>query len=82
MAYQTTMQTSYPTCDTFFVEEDEPRQNHRELLRLEKRKRQEDMASELSRLTSDEYLTDIISHMRAMEVRDIAMYRHSTMILM
>lgn len=57
-------------CDSFFQEEaSRPYvQVARDQLKLEKRKRQEDMASELSRLTSDEYLEDVVHHMRVMEV--------------
>lgn len=77
MTYQHTSTMVYPPCDTFFQEE-APRsyiQAAREQLKLEKRKRQEDMASELSRLTSEEYLEDVVRHMKVMEVRRLDQHR-------
>lgn len=55
---------------TFFVESDEPRQrmNMRDAAKMLARNRQEMIANELSRLASDEYLEDIMQHMRHMEV--------------
>jgi hypothetical protein len=55
--------------DTFFVESDEapPRINSRETARMIARKRQELIGNELSRLAGDEYLEDIMQHMRHME---------------
>lgn len=55
----------------FFVESDEPRQpriNMKDAARLLARNRQEMIANELSRLAGDEYLEDIMQHMRHMEV--------------
>ncbi|KAK0657569.1 cyclin-like protein [Cercophora newfieldiana] len=54
---------------TFFVESDEPRQrmNMRDAAKMLARNRQEMIANELSRLASDEYLEDIMQHMRHME---------------
>jgi hypothetical protein len=57
--------------DTFFVESDEP--HHRitaqEAARMMARQRQDLIGVELSRLAGDEYLEDIMQHMRQMEVR-------------
>jgi hypothetical protein len=56
--------------DTFFVESDEP--HHRitaqEAARMMARQRQDIIGVELSRLAGDEYLEDIMQHMRQMEV--------------
>lgn len=58
---------------TFFVETDEPRQqprmSARDAAKLLARNKQETIANELSRLACDEYLEDIMQHMRNMEVR-------------
>ncbi|KAI4870189.1 cyclin [Hypoxylon rubiginosum] len=54
----------------FFVESDEPRQpriNMKDAARMLARNRQEMIANELSRLAGDEYLEDIMQHMRHME---------------
>jgi len=56
---------------TFFVESDEPcrpRMNIRDAAKLLARNRQEMIANEMSRLASEEYLEDIMQHMRHMEV--------------
>ena len=55
----------------FFVESDEPcqRVHMRDAARMLARNRQEMIANELSRLAGDEYLEDIMQHMRHMEVR-------------
>lgn len=61
-------------CDSdnaFFVEHEEPtrpRMHSRENARLLARQRQEMIANELSRLASDEYMEDIMQHVRHMEV--------------
>lgn len=58
-------------CD-FFVENDEPqvsRVHSREAAKMLARNRQEMIGNELSRLAGDEYLEDIMQHMRHMEVR-------------
>lgn len=57
--------------ETFFVESDEctmPRMTAREAAKMLARNRQEMIANELSRLASEEYLEDIMRHMRHMEV--------------
>ncbi|KAG5940610.1 hypothetical protein E4U53_007560 [Claviceps sorghi] len=56
--------------DTFFLESDEPHQTRidpRTTAKMIARTRQDVIASELSRLAGDEYLEDIMSHMRHME---------------
>jgi hypothetical protein len=62
---------AYSTSSDYFVETDEPqysRVNSREAAKLLARNRQEMIANELSRMASDEYLEDIMQHMRHMEV--------------
>ena len=59
--------------ETFFVESEEcamtmPRMTSREAAKMLARNRQEMIANELSRLASEEYLEDIMQHMRHMEV--------------
>ena len=56
--------------DNTFVESDEPRQrlHMRDAAKMLARNKQEMIANELSRLASDEYLEDIMQHMRHMEV--------------
>ncbi|KAK0631774.1 g1 s-specific cyclin [Immersiella caudata] len=58
-----------PSDNTFFVESDEPRQrmNMRDAAKMLARNRQEMIANELSRLACDEYLEDVMQHMRHME---------------
>ncbi|KAL7620706.1 hypothetical protein AAE478_009703 [Parahypoxylon ruwenzoriense] len=54
----------------FFVESDEPRQpriSAKDAAKMLARNRQEMIANELSRLAGDEYLEDIMQHMRHME---------------
>ncbi|KAI8957979.1 cyclin [Daldinia sp. FL1419] len=54
----------------FFVESDEPRQPRitmKDAAKMLARNRQEMIANELSRLAGDEYLEDIMQHMRHME---------------
>ncbi|KAG6039336.1 hypothetical protein E4U41_002878 [Claviceps citrina] len=58
--------------DTFFFESDEPSQarlDPRTAAKMIARNRQDIIASELSRLAGDEYLEDIMLHMRQMEAR-------------
>ncbi|KAG6159783.1 hypothetical protein E4U22_007957 [Claviceps purpurea] len=58
--------------DTFFVESDEPhlaRLDSRTAARLILQNRQDMIASDLSRLAGDEYLEDIMLHMKEMEAR-------------
>ncbi|EFX00771.1 g1 s-specific cyclin [Grosmannia clavigera kw1407] len=65
MAYSTQMHDG-----TFFVESNEPtapRMSAREAAKLLARNRQDMIANELSRLTSEEYLEDIMRHARHME---------------
>ena len=65
MAYSTT------TDSGFFVESDEPRFSRmtaKDAAKMLARNRQEMIANELSRLAGDEYLEDIMQHMRQMEV--------------
>jgi len=56
--------------DSYFVESEEP--HHRitaqEAARMMARQRQDIIGVELSRLAGDEYLEDIMHHMRQMEV--------------
>jgi hypothetical protein len=63
--------SAYPRDDTFFVESDEPsqRMTMRDAAKMLARNKQEMIANELSRLACDEYLEDIMQHMRHMEVR-------------
>ena len=57
--------------DTFFVEQEETtqRMTMRDTAKMLARNKQEMIANELSRLACDEYLEDIMQHMRHMEVR-------------
>lgn len=66
--------SSYPSDDTFFVESDESSQRMtvRDAAKMLARNKQEMIANELSRLACDEYLEDIMQHMRHMEVRKMA----------
>jgi hypothetical protein len=71
MAFRNSTSVAYQPCDTYFVEEQNTSYkpyNPKEHAKLQARRRQDDMASELSRLTSDEYLDDILRHMEHMEV--------------
>ncbi|KAF7867326.1 hypothetical protein EAF04_005409 [Stromatinia cepivora] len=63
-------------CDTFFVEDNtfqqqpqqqQPRPNTQEYIKMMGRRRQEAMANELSRQACDAYMDDIIDHMASME---------------
>ncbi|CAG9955190.1 unnamed protein product [Clonostachys rosea f. rosea IK726] len=63
------MAHSYPD-STFFVESDEqlyPKLTPRQTAKLIARRRQELISNELSRLAADEYLEEIMDHMRHME---------------
>ena len=64
--------SSHASDSTFFVESDEPSQriNMRDAVKMIARNKQEMIANELSRLAGDEYLEDIMQHMRHMEVRN------------
>jgi hypothetical protein len=55
-------------CD-YFVETDEPRRmDIKDAAKMLARNRQEMIANDLSRLAADEYLEDIMQHVRQMEV--------------
>jgi hypothetical protein len=58
---------------TFFVESDEPHLSNlsaRDAAKMIARTRQDVIAGELSRLAGEEYLEDIMEHMKHMEVSD------------
>jgi hypothetical protein len=58
--------------ETFFIESDEPLQSRihaRDAAKMIARNRQEIIANELSRLAGEEYLEDMMQHMRHMEAR-------------
>ncbi|KAK4129437.1 hypothetical protein N657DRAFT_561658 [Parathielavia appendiculata] len=61
--------SGYPSDGSYFVESDEctQRMTMRDAAKMLARNRQEMIANELSRLASDEYLEDIMQHMRHME---------------
>lgn len=63
--------SAYQSDNTFFVESDEPsqRMTMRDAAKMLARNKQEMIANELSRLACDEYLEDIMQHIRQMEVR-------------
>jgi len=64
--------SNQPSDNSFFIESDEPAQRHmniRDAAKMIARNKQEMIANELSRLACDEYLEDIMQHMRHMEVR-------------
>jgi hypothetical protein len=67
--------SSHQSDSDFFVESDEPcqRMNMRDAAKMLARNRQEMIANELSRLASDEYLEDIMQHMRHMRTRHYLM---------
>jgi len=57
----------------FFVESDEPSRAHfniRDNAKMIARQRQDMIANEMSRITSEDYLEDIMQHVRHMEVRN------------
>lgn len=62
--------SGYQPDNTFFVESDESHQHMsmRDAAKMLARNKQEMIANELSRLACDEYLEDIMQHMRHMEV--------------
>lgn len=61
---------SYQQDNSFFVEGDNqfPRMDFKEAARLIARQRQEMIGCELSRLDSEEYLEDMMQHLRQLEV--------------
>ncbi|PKY02559.1 hypothetical protein P168DRAFT_320123 [Aspergillus campestris IBT 28561] len=71
MAYQKRPTSSYQPCDTFFVESYDnapaPRMDPKEHAKFIARERQYAIADELSRITSDEFREDIVSHMLDMD---------------
>jgi len=72
MAYNKRPTSSYQPCDTFFVETHDdfpvPRMDPKEHAKLIARERQYAIADELSRLASEEYREDVLSHMLDMDV--------------
>lgn len=73
MAYQTNNSDG-----SFFVESDEPCprfMNIRDAAKMIARNKQEMIANELSRLACDEYLEDIMQHVRHMEVSYHSVHR-------
>jgi hypothetical protein len=61
---------AYPICDTFFFKvSDNGVFAARDYSKLIARQRRELMANELSRQASDDYMEDIMKHMRQMEVK-------------
>lgn len=71
-----TGQANYGYCDTFFVESYDDTDGifaraaaERERVRAMAKVQQRHMAAELSRMTSEEYLNDVLDHMEVMEVR-------------
>lgn len=64
---------AYTGDSDFWIESDEPaqpRMNIRDAAKILARQRQDQIAGELSRLASDEYLEDIMQHVRQLEVGD------------
>jgi hypothetical protein len=72
MAYQQHPPSTFQPCESFFVESANDPPHHRldpkEHARLVARERQYTIADELSRLTSEEYQEDILSHMLEMDI--------------
>ena len=63
---------AYPHNPDFFVESDDrvpSRMHMKDAAKMLARNRQEMIANELARLAGDEYLEDIMQHLRHMEVR-------------
>jgi hypothetical protein len=62
---------AYNTCETFFVESDESSSyqqfSPRQTLKMIARRKQDLIANEMSRLAADEYLEDMMEHIRDME---------------
>ncbi|KAL4892178.1 cyclin-like protein [Aspergillus ambiguus] len=75
MAYHKRPVSSYQPCDTFFVESYDdfraPRMDPKEHARLIARERQYAIAEELSKVASDEFREDIMSHMLDMDVETL-----------
>ena len=72
MAFTQNICSRYGHCDTFFTESDDDvfaaRQESRDRARIFAKARQRAIAEDLSRLTSEEYVDDVLNHMEAMEV--------------
>lgn len=73
MTFQTASNMAYQPCDSYFVESHENgasavKADAVEHAKLAARHRQDLIAGELSRQACDEYMEDILRHMRAMEV--------------
>lgn len=72
MAYQQRPPSTFQPCESFFIESANDPPHHRldpkEHARLVARERQYAIADDLSRLTSEEYQEDILSHMLEMDV--------------
>ena len=72
MAYTQNMCTRYGHCESFFTESDDElyaaRAESRDRARVFAKARQRAIAEELSRLTSEDYVDDILLHMEVMEV--------------
>ena len=72
MAFTQPMCSRYGHCDTFFTESDDDiyaaRAESRDRARVFAKARQRAIAEELSRLTSEEYVDDVLNHMEVMEV--------------
>lgn len=74
MAHFSRSQPRYGQCDSYFVESEDDsiyliRAEQRERARAIARMQQRALAEELSKITSDEYKSDIMVHMEKMEVR-------------
>lgn len=75
------MAVSHPD-ETFFFETDGPEApivNAHNVARMMARDRQELIANELTRLVGDEYLEDIMEHMKHMEARYESSHCHATL---
>ncbi len=77
MSFHQNSNMAYHTCDTYFVESHDDgvfaaRAEAREFAKIIARQRQELMANELSRQASEDYMEDIMKHMRQMEVKHLA----------
>ena len=72
MAFTQNLCSRYGHCDSFFTESDDDlyaaRAESRDRARVFAKARQRAIAEELSRLTSEEYVDDVLNHMEFMEV--------------
>jgi hypothetical protein len=81
MAFQNTSTVAHKQpCDSYFVESHDTgvyaaRADAREYAKIIARQRQELMANELSRQACDDYMEDIMGHMRQMEVNSVDFWR-------